>query len=152
MSNFGVNGAWSDTSGIVLSDTGLGYLALRYTATNNWFTVAVDSIVITPDVALDTTNQKDTTDTASGIFSYDLVAPTFQLWPNPAADLVTVSLEGAAEGTMIELLDATGKLHLRRAATHSSEQFDLSDYAPGLYFLSVSNEETHQTKRLMLRH
>lgn len=52
LTNFGVNGTWTDTSGIILEDTGTGYVAFVYQATNNWFTVAVDSIEIIPDTPL----------------------------------------------------------------------------------------------------
>lgn len=52
MTNYGVNGQWTDTSGIVIADTGVGYMAFVYQATQNWFTVAVDSIEITPDQPL----------------------------------------------------------------------------------------------------
>lgn len=52
--NLGGSGSWQDTAGIVLPDTGMGYLAFVYQATNNWFTVSIDSIGITPDVPLAT--------------------------------------------------------------------------------------------------
>lgn len=57
--DLGGSGAWQDTAEIALPDTGMGYLAFVYQATNNWFTVAIDSIEITPDVPLSVAEAKN---------------------------------------------------------------------------------------------
>lgn len=62
------------------------------------------------------------------------------VWPVPADDQVTVSMPaGAAGGAWIELLDAQGRLVLRRRASGAQDRLDVGGLASGLYRVRVSD-------------
>jgi len=112
---------WRDTSGIVLpfsADT--GYVCFRYRATNNWFTLGVDSIVIKSNTSSIKT---------SGIES-------FQVYPNPAKDILHI--EGQNDMLQIELLNSQMQVVQSVLPEHShNAQLSLSIQSPGYYLLKI---------------
>jgi len=60
---------------------------------------------------------------------------SIQLYPNPTSNLLTVSLQGIAEVTHIQLSTPEGKLIRQlQANPHAEVQFDLSGLAAGIYY------------------
>lgn len=147
MTNFGSNGVWSDTSGIVLSDTGLGYVAFVYEATNNWFTAAFDSVIITPDTPI------DTADTANGISLLQSRNEGFNLWPNPASDRVSISNTGMEGTVTATIIDARGAIRLEEQwnAASGTLELDLDDLPSGTYIVKLSNADAIRSERLIIQ-
>ena len=60
------------------------------------------------------------------------------VYPNPTADLLTVNLEASARpSSVLTITDLNGKVLQQAEATADKEQLDFSNYANGVYFLSV---------------
>ena len=60
-------------------------------------------------------------------------APGLTLFPNPAVDVLTVTLPaGATEGEM-RIMDAMGRVVVTKEVQRTTESIDLSDLAPGSY-------------------
>jgi hypothetical protein len=79
--------------------------------------------------------------------------PSFMVYPNPATDQVTVSLELAQAGNLlVEVLDLDGRqvaviLHEEQPAGAVSRQFNTSGIAAGNYILrAVANGKASQQK------
>ena len=71
------------------------------------------------------------------------------LYPNPASDLLQISLNKAVEnGYQMELFDQAGKLHQQNIYNQSNTQFDLSisDLSPGKYYLRVKSSDEIKLK------
>ncbi len=63
------------------------------------------------------------------------------VYPNPTTDLITIdfpSFEGL--GNVITVTDINGKILQQTEVTTDKEQFDFFNYANGVYFLSVKQE------------
>jgi len=70
------------------------------------------------------------------------------LYPNPASDVVNVSMDNLAYG-QVELLDAFGRSVMKKSLTSVGQfQLDLSGFAVGTYILNVRTDEGIATKRL----
>lgn len=64
----------------------------------------------------------------------DNTNPTLSVYPNPTADIITVS--GFTAGDQLILMTLTGE----ELAQSSSASIDLSQYATGTYILAVKNQ------------
>ena len=63
------------------------------------------------------------------------------VYPNPTIDLLTVNLEASARpSSVLTITDLNGKVLQQVAVTTDKEQLDFSNYATGVYFLSVKQE------------
>ena len=60
--------------------------------------------------------------------------------PNPTRHQVTIQLHDFEEG-ILQVVDATGKVHLTRTVFNSS-QVDMSAFYPGVFFLQVKEKGT----------
>ena len=71
----------------------------------------------------------------------DVITNKFSVYPNPANDIVTVSLSDLviSEGT-IKLTSADGKLIEAREFNNSTvESFDVKSLKAGIYFFQIGN-------------
>jgi hypothetical protein len=74
--------------------------------------------------------------------------PGFELYPNPAADEVTLSLE--ASGTSdIAVLDAMGRVVWSVRSSDSSLSIPLNGLAPGSYVVRVLRDGEFRTRTLV---
>ena len=72
------------------------------------------------------------------------------LFPNPAADAVTVKLDEPQTAT-IQLLDLTGNVLLRKRIYYRAEiTLDVQAFAPGNYVVSIQYDGKTFTEKLML--
>lgn len=132
---FGTNGAWSDTADIIINDTGTGYIALVYHATNNWYTVSVDSIEITPDVPLGTHELSD----------YDLVPAGIYATQN------SINVVKAQRGDMISLHDMKGVLLKQVQVSGPWQEIPLAGIQQGAVLTTHSrNGNILSTRKLFL--
>lgn len=76
---------------------------------------------------------------------------TLNLFPNPVKDFLTIPLPSANKPLSIAICDLSGN-SLRRFSTHGSEsvlRINVSDLAPGLYFLNIQSPETSMTGKFV---
>ena len=66
----------------------------------------------------------------------EATAEEFAVFPNPVSGLLTI--RAARPYDSLEVLDATGRLVSKRSATN---QLDMSDLAPGFYYLRIKDME-----------
>jgi plastocyanin len=81
-----------------------------------------------------------TVTSSTGIFNSKVASSSFNVFPNPFTDVVTLSVEqGNNNVTMIKITDAVGKemKSFGMSAGQSSYSIDLSDLQPGLYFCNL---------------
>lgn len=70
----------------------------------------------------------------------ELEVSSFSVYPNPANDLVTVSISNNASNGTIVLMSTDGKVIESREFTNSSnETFDVKSLTSGVYFFKVGN-------------
>ncbi|GAA4299855.1 alpha-amylase family glycosyl hydrolase [Nibribacter koreensis] len=76
-----------------------------------------------------------------------------QLYPNPTADKVTVTLgDKASHTTTIQLFDMTGRMLSKVQFKGTSYSFDTQPLANGTYFVKVSSGDVTTVKRLVVAH
>ncbi|MCO5284858.1 MAG: T9SS type A sorting domain-containing protein [Chitinophagaceae bacterium] len=64
------------------------------------------------------------------------------VYPNPTKGLITVaSTDKTLIGTIAQVYDEAGKLLQSVKITNSSQQFDMSGYTNGIYFIRLANKE-----------
>ncbi|MBR5028301.1 MAG: T9SS type A sorting domain-containing protein, partial [Bacteroidales bacterium] len=74
-----------------------------------------------------------------------------RIYPNPAADKVTIDLQNTA-ATEICVMDIYGKTVVRKAVNGQSETIDLADLANGMYFVQIrNNSKVKATQKLVKR-
>ena len=73
------------------------------------------------------------------------------VYPNPSADVITVSLaNNNNEVFKYEIFDATGKLVMTVSNSNQQNKFDLSKFSKGSYFLKITNSNSaFVTKRVV---
>lgn len=73
----------------------------------------------------------------------DYLSRRLEVYPNPAKDVLNISLKGEAMNNMVvQLYGANGKLVLERAVDNSKQiQLDMSSLPKGIYMLKVNSEE-----------
>lgn len=79
--------------------------------------------------------------------------PVMNVFPQPAADQLTIELDGAAhQGLNVDVHDATGRQVMGARATAGQRllQLDVSALAPGLYTLSARTAEARWTRTLVI--
>ena len=73
------------------------------------------------------------------------------LSPNPASEMVTLSVTGIAAPFTVEVVDMTGKVLSTLNAEHSTLQLDVSLFAQGAYFIRVTGENIYTVKKLIVK-
>ena len=73
------------------------------------------------------------------------------LWPNPARDEVTWSVQGG-QAENVQLLDPDGRIVLQKAASNLTGVLPLSGIAPGAYLVKVWHDAGHVERRLLVTH
>lgn len=77
------------------------------------------------------------------------VENTINLYPNPAAQFVTVQIPQVAENSIIFIYDVTGKLILTEDAKSEYQTINIAVLTPGMYLLVVQNGITSLTKNFI---
>ncbi len=75
--------------------------------------------------------------------------PTFQIYPNPATDRVTIQLN--TKKTKVEIYSVVGeKVYSAFSSTESQLSIDVNNLSNGVYFISLSSDGTTSTKKLII--
>jgi hypothetical protein len=78
----------------------------------------------------------------------DELAAGFELYPNPTRSSVAISWTAKGE-TTLTLTDLNGKVLLNAVSQASQYAMDLSNFAPGVYILSLQNGDQLLTERII---
>ena len=86
------------------------------------------------------------------------MAPGFELFPNPASDLVSASIylkENA--NLLLQVFDTQGRLVLMRNLGKQTSgdyriEFDTTNLMNGLYFVKVNADASSATLKLVVKH
>lgn len=71
--------------------------------------------------------------------------------PNPANDVITLSLAAGQNEAAVTLTDVLGKVVLQEKVS-GSEKFDVSELKNGVYVFTIVSNGVTQTKRIVIRH
>ena len=71
------------------------------------------------------------------------------VFPNPSTGLVAINLNGTNKNAFVEISDLTGKIILSSELIGNSMQMDISNFAAGAYFISVSNNGNIYKEKLV---
>jgi hypothetical protein len=76
---------------------------------------------------------------------------TFSVYPNPADDLLTLSVQGSSENT-VKIVDVLGNV-VMDDKMNTTKKIDVRDLKNGVYILTVyANGSLLQTRRVVVRH
>jgi bilirubin oxidase len=78
----------------------------------------------------------------------ELDEESVSVYPNPTADFIRLS--GLNDST-IELYNTSGQLLERRESANGEEEFGLSDYGNGVYYLNVITSISNETFKVILQ-
>jgi plastocyanin len=78
-------------------------------------------------------------------------ANSIRLFPNPAKDVVKISLDNLSpDNTRISLIDLTGKIIFDQPVSGNETSLKVGDLPRGLYFVKISLNNEQVTRRLVL--
>lgn len=86
------------------------------------------------------------------------LGPDFELFPNPAGDLVAVSVALVEDAFLqLQVFDLQGRLVLNRQLGHQTAgdyrvEFDTSSLMGGMYLVKVSSDRKASTRKLVIQH
>jgi hypothetical protein len=119
-----------DTAGIEIPFTANeGYIAFVYEATNNWFTVAVDSVAIIPDNV-----------PVKVIDNY--LEEQINIFPNPTSDRFNLSISNTVSLDRFELsvFNGLGQLIFSQPINNHQSDIDCSQWVDGIYYYQVRKD------------
>jgi hypothetical protein len=80
--------------------------------------------------------------------SEELEAFVWDVYPNPANEILTVQVEN--QDARVRIYDATGKLVIETIVFEDKTIVDISSFENGIYFVEIFNNEIIQTKRVLV--
>ena len=90
-----------------------------------------------------------------GVDDHAVASAVLEVFPNPASEVLNISMKGMAGETRMELYDARGTLVDKWSRHNQSDDetfmYDLSRLPDGLYLLRVTSGMRSVTKRILIR-
>ena len=81
---------------------------------------------------------------------HHIVRSNFTMYPNPAADVCYLQMEGTEDTVMIT--DASGRMVVQNTSVNATRYtLDISGFAPGLYFVTVTSGRGSSTRTLTVQ-
>ena len=75
---------------------------------------------------------------------------SINLYPNPAKMYTTLTLTNITDNTLVTITDVNGKLMKSIRPIDAYTKIDVSDWAQGVYLVTVSDGTSLQTKKLII--
>lgn len=80
----------------------------------------------------------------------DLLVETFQVYPNPTNDHVTILFPHGHENRLVKVYSETGQLILSENVQPGTVSFSIDQLEKGLYLIELTSDERVETKRLIV--
>jgi hypothetical protein len=74
------------------------------------------------------------------------------VYPNPATDLLTITLPIQITSGVLKLYNDTGELIVTEVILSNQKKIDLSGLSDGIYLLSVESSEIRRMKKIIIEH
>jgi hypothetical protein len=88
----------------------------------------------------------------TGVEEQAAVEKTFEIYPNPASDFITLKTNTSGSSKMIlSFYNAIGKLIRSENITSVQQQIHVDDLTNGIYVLKISSEEGTRTQKLIVQ-
>ncbi len=150
---------------VLTLDAGSGFVTYLWDDGSTTQTITVDGAVLgigTHDFEVIVTNANACKEEAE--FELEVVDCTgiedfnsseITVYPNPANDIVNISLKGLYGELAIQITDIQGNVILNENLEASNgeykKQFDFSKFAKGLYFIKLMNNESIRTEKVIIQ-
>lgn len=79
----------------------------------------------------------------------NIIAQGIQLYPNPIVDVLNISAPGATAAIAVQVLDLSGKTVARAKSKSTSATVSLSNAAPGIYLVKVTDGTSTYTQKVI---
>ena len=74
----------------------------------------------------------------------------FEMYPNPATEMVTIALPDEGSFTLI-VTSMDGKVIMNKSNITGNQLIKLDDFNKGIYIVDIANGQLHKTKKLVVR-
>jgi hypothetical protein len=71
----------------------------------------------------------------------------FNMFPNPVENSLTVT--GLAVNSIVEIINASGKVQLVQIVDNSNQNFNISDFPKGIYIVKITSDKMVSTQKLI---
>ena len=78
-----------------------------------------------------------------------LLASQFNIYPNPAKDVVRLSTDNGQQ-TTVRIYNILGMLVEEIEINSNETEINVSDYNPGVYFFNIQTENGNVTKKIVV--
>lgn len=120
----------------------------RYSIRGFYGTASFDTIAVTSAGGRDINVAKlSTMDVTTAVRKIEKGAE-ISMYPNPARDFIHISAEGMS--ATITVLDVTGRAMMVEQAQGKQVSLDVSDLAPGIYFVDIVSADKRVSKKLVI--
>jgi hypothetical protein len=93
----------------------------------------------------------DEVETGAGVNDRDENSLQFDLFPNPAGELVTILLPEMVKQTSIEILDISGKTVRKLEYSIGKTTLDVTDLSQGVYLVKVQSGDVNSVRKLIVK-
>jgi hypothetical protein len=131
-------GSQNDVGFTIRTTKDLGYIAIGNT---NSLNANSDIFVV----------KMDSTGYALSIQTVDDHPNTFKLYPNPASTKVYLTYTDWQAGAYLRISDLRGRIFLQKEIRQQSTEIDLREFAKGVYFITLSNDDGICTEKLVIQ-
>ena len=83
----------------------------------------------------------------STLSNNEFILDALRIYPNPASDVLHISMKNGLRTNQIKIMDITGKVVLE--TTKNVKQLDMSPYPLGLYVLQIKTEKGSLSKKII---
>lgn len=105
----------------------------------------------TPIITTATSLRLDTVEMTSVLANNQFLASSFNVYPNPADNFVTISNTTDALVNGAEIVDMNGRVvKSQKVANVSEAEINVSDLAKGVYMMNISTDRGSLTKKLVI--
>lgn len=73
------------------------------------------------------------------------------VYPNPASDVINISLKNELVDTEVSIVDAMGRIVLNQSINNDFVSLDVADLEEGIYFVKISSGDAVETKTVVIK-